>query len=100
MVTMKVSNQQWLIIFTDQVFQPVDVPQNVWQHVLRCQDMRAIYKGGQEDGKHLSVIVPLGRPPYDSEILRQMYLFVCQNSCPTGINRKAIQLVFTLEDAT
>lgn len=41
-----------------------------------------------------SVVV---RTPQPTELA---YLFLCKNSCSSGINRRPINIIFTLEDIT
>lgn len=65
---------------------------------MRCKNANAMYEGGIEEGKHLSVTIPLDKPQTGSEIVREIYHFVCKNSCASGMNRKAIYVVFTLEN--
>lgn len=76
----------------------LDVSPDILDHILRCQNSNALYSGNKEQKKHLNVIVPLGFPQTGSEAVRIMYMFVCKNSCPTGMNRKPFEVVFTLED--
>jgi len=47
----------------------------------------------------LSVVAPLGWPQPGDETVRLMYEFVCQNSCVSGMDRRPIEVVFTLEDS-
>ncbi|KRT78469.1 hypothetical protein AMK59_7668 [Oryctes borbonicus] len=65
-------------------------------HILRSIHNHAQYTGGRE--RHLSVVVPLGTPQAGMDIVRSTFFFVCKNSCATGINRRAVDLIFTLED--
>lgn len=74
------------------------MPSHVWDHVIRCQNSSAIYEGDKKSGIHLSVLVPLGQPQSGTDTVRQMYQFMCKNSCPSGMNRRPFDVVFTLED--
>lgn len=66
---------------------------------MRCQNTNASYEGEKRNQTHYSVVVPLGTPQSGMDYVRQMYLFVCKNSCPgIGMNRRPIDVVFTLED--
>ncbi|KAK4882095.1 hypothetical protein RN001_005414 [Aquatica leii] len=76
----------------------LNIPNGLYDHVLRCQDSNAYYYGSVEANTFLNVIVPLGQPQVGTEFVRVMYSFVCNNSCPSGMNRKALEVVFTLED--
>lgn len=60
--------------------------------------MQAVYMGDKSIGVHLSVVVPLSVPQTGSETVREMYKFMCKNSCPSGMNRRPIQVLFTIED--
>lgn len=75
-----------------------DIPSHIWDHVIRCNNMEAMYVGDKKRGVHLSVVVPLSQPQTGSETVREMFKFVCKNSCPQGMNRKPIQVLFTIED--
>ncbi|KAK9752958.1 P53 DNA-binding domain [Popillia japonica] len=66
------------------------------QHILRSISQHARYTGGAD--RHLSVVLPLGNPQTGMETVRHTFNFVCKNSCVTGINRRAVDLIFTLED--
>lgn len=76
----------------------VDIPSHVWDHIIRCNNMEAIYFGDKTKGVHLSVVVPLSKPQTGSETVREMFKFMCKNSCPSGMNRRPIQILFTIED--
>ncbi|KAK4882096.1 hypothetical protein RN001_005415 [Aquatica leii] len=76
----------------------LNIPSELYDHVLRCQNPNAYYCGSVESNIFLNVIVPLGQPQVGTEFVRVMYSFVCNNSCPSGMNRKALEVVFTLED--
>ncbi|KAF2884291.1 hypothetical protein ILUMI_21883 [Ignelater luminosus] len=75
-----------------------NVPQHIWDHVVRCQSVNAEYHGSKEERRHLNVLVPLGVPQTGTDTVRHMYSFMCQNSCPSGMNRKPFEVIFTLED--
>ncbi|GJQ72587.1 hypothetical protein Trydic_g1252 [Trypoxylus dichotomus] len=65
-------------------------------HILRTISDQARYTGGPDC--HLSVLVPLGVPQAGMDTVRHTFFFICKNSCATGINRRAVELIFTLED--
>jgi len=75
-----------------------NVSEEIRDHVIRCQSPSAIYSGSKEAKIHLNVVVPLGIPQTGTDSVRIMYSFVCKNSCPSGMNRKPLEVVFTLED--
>ncbi|KAF5281410.1 hypothetical protein FQR65_LT14706, partial [Abscondita terminalis] len=72
---------------------------DLFDHILRCQNSKAFYYGSVESKIFLNVIVPLEEPQAGTDMVRVMYSFVCNNSCPSGMNRKALEVVFTLEDS-
>lgn len=58
------------------------------------------HKDGTTFGDRLSVVIPIDyRIDENGKVTETfVYEFGCQNSCSTGINRKATSIVFTLED--
>lgn len=74
------------------------LPEDVWHHVIRCQNSNAWYDGNRNDGNHLSVVIRLSQPQPGTDSVREMYQFVCKNSCPSGMNRRPIEVLFTLEN--
>lgn len=68
------------------------------KHVLRCSNPNSVYMGNAELKEHLSVVTPLGEPQAGTETVRVNYQFMCKNSCPSGMNRRAVDVIFTLED--
>lgn len=67
-------------------------------HILRCNHPGAMYDG-TEDGYYfhnrLQVVLPLNKVAPNEPI---SYMFLCQNSCSGGMQRKATAIIFTLED--
>ncbi|XP_063703328.1 tumor protein p73 [Culicoides brevitarsis] len=68
-------------------------------HILACKNNTAKFEGEPTEtdyGKRLCVVMPLcSKAP---EVLENVTLeFYCQNSCPSGINRRATALIFVLE---
>lgn len=74
---------------TNVVNQNMD-PQRI-KHVVHCDHSPSIYV---EKDEHLSIVTPLPRASY----MPMCYRFLCKNSCPSGMNRRPTELVFTLED--
>lgn len=70
----------------------------VMKHVLRCSNQGSVYFGDTESKEHLSVVTPLGLPQAGMDTVRVNYQFMCKNSCPSGMNRRAVDVIFTLED--
>uniref|UniRef100_A0A0A9WKI7 Cellular tumor antigen p53 n=1 Tax=Lygus hesperus TaxID=30085 RepID=A0A0A9WKI7_LYGHE len=68
-------------------------------HVLRCQTEGAQYQFDPNSERH-SVIVDVPRTPQSgSDFIKAVhYFFSCKTSCPKGMQRRAVQVVFTLED--
>ncbi|KAF5278628.1 hypothetical protein FQA39_LY00670 [Lamprigera yunnana] len=75
-----------------------DIPKELHNYVLRCQNLHSMYYGCIERKTHMNVLVPLWQPQTGTDFVRVMYSFACKNSCPSGMNRKPIEVVFTLED--
>ncbi|XP_055698073.1 tumor protein p73 isoform X2 [Phlebotomus papatasi] len=74
-------------------------------HIIKCPHEGVEYwgtKDGQTFIKRLALIYPLTqniKTEEDNWVRTSVTLeFACQNSCPTGINRRATVLFFTLED--
>ena len=70
--------------------------QRVIRHVIRCRHNTSIYE--QASNGHLSVLTPLGRPEPGLSTVPMDFIFYCKNSCATGMNRRATELILTLED--
>lgn len=68
------------------------------QHILRCPSQdKVYYLGDRESNQRLSLLFPLSYPQAGTDAVREMFVFVCKSSCPTGMNRKPIEIIFTLE---
>lgn len=65
-------------------------------HILRSVHDSAVYSGGAD--RHFSVTVPLGQPQPGMDTVKHTFYFVCKNSCPSGMERRPIEVIFTLED--
>lgn len=76
-----------------------DVEPAVSRHVLRCTNPGSVYMGDLERKEHLSVVTPLEQPQAGVDTVRVNYQFMCKNSCPSGMNRRAVDVIFTLEDS-
>lgn len=83
-----------------------DMTQKVAQshNILKIEHPAAHYHGkedGQTFGERLSIVIPIDSELFDDEkqrVTNSIRLeFGCQNSCSSGINRKATAIVFTLE---
>lgn len=75
-----------------------DVEPHVVRHVLRCTNQGSMYLGNSDRKEHLSVVTQLQQPQAGVETVRVNYQFMCKNSCPSGMNRRAVDVIFTLED--
>ncbi|XP_057328582.1 cellular tumor antigen p53 [Microplitis mediator] len=69
----------------------------ILKQVVRCIHPRSFY---EDINGHNSVIIPLGAPQPGCSYVPLDFMFYCKNSCSTGMNRRATQLVFTLETET
>lgn len=72
------------------------------EHVLRSakEPDDVIYCGSEEDKRQwlsVAVAVPI-EPPKGSHTFNHIYKFCCKHSCTSGINRRRIAVLFTLED--
>lgn len=65
------------------------------KHVVHCVNQSSMYV---EENEHLSILTPLRMPEAGSSYMPMCYKFLCKNSCPSGMNRRPTELVFTLED--
>ncbi|XP_063906616.1 cellular tumor antigen p53-like isoform X2 [Zophobas morio] len=74
------------------------VSELVAQHIIRCDNPNARYFGDKNLGRRLSVVIPLSSPQVGTDSVKEFFHFVCKNSCVGGMNRRPIQIVFTLED--
>ncbi|KAG8040234.1 hypothetical protein G9C98_000804 [Cotesia typhae] len=74
-----------------------NMPMMILKQVVRCMHPRSCY---EEINGHSSVTIPLGTPQPGCTYVSLDFMFYCKNSCSTGMNRRATQLVFTLETET
>ena len=65
-------------------------------HLVRCDHTLAVY---QDDVKthRRSVVIPHENPQIGAEWVTNLYQFMCFSSCVGGLNRRPVQIVFTLE---
>ncbi|XP_022799560.1 cellular tumor antigen p53-like isoform X3 [Stylophora pistillata] len=66
------------------------------EHLLRCENPNTIYVTCPETGRH-SLKIPLETPQAGSDFVTNMFQFMCFSSCPGGLNRRPILVIFTLE---
>ncbi|XP_026818673.1 cellular tumor antigen p53-like isoform X1 [Rhopalosiphum maidis] len=69
------------------------------EHVIRCDNESTTYHI-DEVSKRKSVVTLLSRPEHESDSTRLSYRFVCKTSCISGMQRRPIIVIFTLEDYT
>lgn len=74
------------------------VTELVAQHIIRCDNKDAQYFGDKNAGKRLSIVIPLAAPQAGTDSVKEFFHFVCKNSCVGGMNRRPIQVIFTLEN--
>ena len=65
-------------------------------HLVRCEHAMARYTEEPQTGRK-SVLVPHEKPQPGSDWTTNLYQFMCFSSCVGGLNRRSVQLVFTLE---
>lgn len=69
------------------------------KHVVHCVNHRSsIY---EERNGHFSILTPLCTictPEATSQYIQMVYKFMCKNSCPSGINQRCTELIFTIEN--
>ncbi|KAK9496635.1 hypothetical protein O3M35_013115 [Rhynocoris fuscipes] len=66
-------------------------------HVMRCSLSDAEYCYDSRSERH-SVRVPVGKLQAGTDFIQIPYSFSCKTSCPRGMQRKPVQIVFTLEN--
>lgn len=66
------------------------------RHVVQSSHPQAQYQYDPESDRH-SVVVPLDAPQAGSDVVTVDYHFTCKTSCSRGMNRKPIDVIFTLE---
>lgn len=66
------------------------------RHVVQSSHAGAMYDYDSSSDRH-SVMVPLDSPQPGSETVVVAYHFTCKTSCPQGMQRRPISIVFTLE---
>jgi hypothetical protein len=66
------------------------------EHLVRCEHKLARY---DEDpcSQRQSVVIPHEAPQAGAEWVTNLYQFMCFSSCVGGLNRRPIQVIFTLE---
>lgn len=72
-----------------------NIDPRLMKHVVRCLDRSSMY---EERNQHLSIVTPLRTPQPGSQYVPMCFQFLCKNSCPSGMNRRPTELIFTLED--
>ncbi|XP_075218133.1 cellular tumor antigen p53-like isoform X2 [Lycorma delicatula] len=69
---------------------------NLVGHVLTTDHVSAIYEYNPDSERH-SVVIPLSFPQPGSDTLTVAYQFGCKTSCPGGMSRRPVNIIFTLE---
>nr|CAD7569206.1 unnamed protein product [Timema californicum] len=70
--------------------------ENILDHVIRCKDPSAVYDYNTSSGRY-SVVVPVRFPSSGTDTVTMLYTFMCKTSCIGGMNRRPIEVIFTLE---
>lgn len=65
-------------------------------HLVRCEHKLANYVEDHYTTRQ-SVIIPHEQPQAGAEWVTNLYQFMCFSSCVGGLNRRPIQVIFTLE---
>lgn len=79
---------------TNYVNQAMD-PKRI-KHVVHCVNhSSSLY---EDKNGHLSILTPFCTPESGSQYVPMCFKFLCKNSCPSGMNRRPTELVFTLEN--
>lgn len=68
-------------------------------HVVRAHSSGTMYSYDPQSKRH-SVIVPLSKLPAGSRSFTVLYSFSCKTSCPKGMQRRPIKVIFTLETSS
>lgn len=66
------------------------------KHVIRSENPGAMYEQNAES-QRCSVVVPLGEPQPGTGTVTVTYKFMCKTSCVTGMTRRPMAVIFTLE---
>lgn len=65
-------------------------------HIVMCLDPATNYETDPTTGRH-SLTLPYTEPQAGNNYLQHLFMFKCFISCVGGLNRRPIQLIFTLE---
>jgi hypothetical protein len=66
-------------------------------YVLHIDHPQAIYEFDEKSGRY-SVRMVLGHPQAGTDRVTLAFKFMCKNSCPSGMNRRPTEVIFTLEN--
>ena len=66
-------------------------------HLVRCQHSQAYYCEDSFSGR-LSVIIPYEQAAAGTPWVVNLFQFMCFSSCVGGLNRRPIQVIFTMEE--
>ncbi|XP_073983417.1 cellular tumor antigen p53-like isoform X2 [Rhodnius prolixus] len=68
-------------------------------HIVRAHSSGTMYSYDPQSKRH-SVIVPLSKLPAGSRSFTVLYSFACKTSCPKGMQRRPVKVLFTLETSS
>lgn len=71
---------------------------NICDHVIATEHPQALYEFDKVSGR-TSVRVLLDSPQAGSDSVNIAFKFMCKNSCISGMNRRATDVIFTLENS-
>jgi hypothetical protein len=66
-------------------------------YVLHIDHPQAVYEFDEKSGRY-SVRMPLSHPQAGTDWVTMAFKFMCKNSCPSGMNRRKTEVIFTLEN--
>lgn len=67
------------------------------EHLVRCEHKMASY-AQDPFTERLSVLIPHEQPQAGSDYVVNLFQFMCFSSCVGGLNRRPMQVIFTLEN--
>ncbi|CAH1774534.1 unnamed protein product [Owenia fusiformis] len=65
-------------------------------HLIRCENPNTVYYTDQLTNRE-SLTIPFEEPQAGSDTSVSLFQFMCYSSCVGGLNRRPIQIIFTLE---
>ena len=66
-------------------------------HLVRCEHKQTTFVDDPQTGRK-SMVIPHEQPQAGAEWVTHLFQFMCFSSCVGGLNRRPVQLIFTLEN--